>query len=90
MTTNFHSLHCVWTPSIFYFDQRIFFMQRINTSGVCNPSRSAFRTAGVAIDRQVSTSKADEVTWLKRELARVKYELKELKYATQQFVRSCI
>jgi hypothetical protein len=44
----------------------------------------------VAIDLPDQVGNADEVARLKRELARVKNELKELKYATQQFVRSCI
>jgi len=65
-------------------------MQRITTSGSCNPSRYPFRSTRVAIDRLDQTGNADEVARLKRELARVKHELKELKYATQQFVRSCI
>ena len=65
-------------------------MQRINLSGSCNPSRYPFRTTRVAVARPDQTGNAEEVTRLKRELARVRLELKELKYATQQFVRSCI
>lgn len=44
----------------------------------------------MSVTRPDRSANAEEVTRLKNELARVKRELKELKYATQQFVRSCI
>ncbi len=65
-------------------------MQRMTGSGSCGPSRYPFRTPHVAIDRADQAGNAEEIRRLKRELARVKNELKELKYATQQLVRSCI
>jgi hypothetical protein len=65
-------------------------MQRITVSGACTPARYPFRTTRMAIDRPVRIGNTEEVMRLKKELARVKNELKELKYATQQFVRSCI
>jgi hypothetical protein len=65
-------------------------MQQMTESGSCNPSRYPFRSNRVAAARPSTTCNGEEVTRLKNELARVKRELKELKYATQQFVRSCI
>jgi hypothetical protein len=65
-------------------------IQRNTTTGFYNPSRYPFRTAHAAIDQPESGGNAKEITRLKKELARVNRELKELKYATQQFVRSCI
>ncbi len=65
-------------------------MQHTTASGTCNPSRFAFRTTREAITRSELSPNTEEVRHLKAELARVKRELKELKYATQQFVRSCI
>jgi hypothetical protein len=65
-------------------------MQGMNASGSCNPSRYPFRTTRAAVIRSDSSGNVDEVRRLKAELARVRRELKELKYATQQFVRSCI
>ena len=65
-------------------------MQRMTVSGSCGPSRYPFRTTRVPIDQPDQTGNAEEIVRLKRELARARLELKELKYATQQFVRSCI
>jgi hypothetical protein len=74
----------------FYFNRRIFMMQRTTATGSCNPSRYPYQTTRVALDRPELSDSAKEITRLKTELARVNRELKELKFATQQFVRSCI
>ena len=65
-------------------------MQHMTASGSCNPSRYPFRTTRVTRILPAPTGNADEVSRLKTELARVKRELKELKHATQQFVRACM
>jgi predicted amidohydrolase YtcJ len=65
-------------------------MQHMTASGSCDPSRNPFRTAHLAMNRPTSSGNVEEVRRLKVELARVKRELKELKLATQQFVRSFI
>ena len=79
-----------WVQRHFVFSIGEFFMQQTSVSGVCKTSRFPFRTARVAIAPLDSSSQKDEIARLKGELVRVKRELKELKYATQQFVRSCI
>jgi hypothetical protein len=62
----------------------------MTSTGSCNPSRFPYQTTRVTIDRPEPGGSAKEITRLKTELARVNRELKELKYATQQFVRSFI
>lgn len=65
-------------------------MQPMTAAGSCNPSHYPFRTTHVTLARPAPAGNADEVARLKAELARVKRELRDLKYATQQFVRSCL
>jgi hypothetical protein len=85
----FRSLHGLCSVN-YLFQLENIFMQPMPSSGSCNPARYPFRTNHLASVRPNSSGNAEEVVRLKNELARVKRELKELKYATQQFVRSCI
>jgi hypothetical protein len=74
----------------FNLNRKLLIMQRMTSTGSCNPSRHPFRSTRLAIDGPVLGGDVQEIARLKKELARVSRELKELKYATQQFVRSCI
>lgn len=85
----FRSLHGLCSVN-YLFQLENIFMQPMPSSGSCNPARYPFRSNHVASVRANTSGNAEEVVRLKNELARVKRELKELKYATQQFVRSCI
>ena len=66
-------------------------MQRSSATGGCTHSHNTFRPALVRsrATRPVVGAEA-EVKSLKAELARVRLELRELKWATNAFVRSMI
>ena len=65
-------------------------MQHMSVTGPLNSSRFPFRSTRLAAAPLDSSGQKEEIARLKVELTRVKRELKDLKYATQQFVRSCI